>query len=213
MDNNRIDEYILSHIAAEPPHLTALNRHTQLHHLYGHQCSGHLQGRVLSMLSRMIAPRIIVELGCFTGYSTLCLVEGLRADGELHTIEINDEDADELTERFATDPRIHLHIGDALELLPTMPDGIDMAFIDANKRTYCEYLRLLLPKMRPGGFILADNTLWGEKVVDESAHDAQTRGIRRFNDMVADEFQHLSPVILPLRDGLTLMQVPPIAQP
>ncbi|MDE6509090.1 MAG: methyltransferase, partial [Muribaculaceae bacterium] len=105
------EDYILSHIDPEPQHLTALNRHTQLHHLYGHQCSGHYQGRLLSMISHMTRPKRIVELGCFTGYSTLCLAEGLAPDGELHTIEINDEDADELTERFADDTRIHLHIG------------------------------------------------------------------------------------------------------
>ncbi|MDE7144481.1 MAG: class I SAM-dependent methyltransferase, partial [Muribaculaceae bacterium] len=143
------EDYILSHIDPEPQHLTALNRHTQLHHLYGHQCSGHYQGRLLSMISHMTRPKRIVELGCFTGYSTLCLAEGLAPDGELHTIEINDEDADELTERFADDTRIHLHIGDALQLLTQIPGNWDLAFIDANKRHYCEYLDLLIPRMAP----------------------------------------------------------------
>lgn len=201
------EEYILAHIEPEPARLAELNRHTQLHHLYGHQCSGHYQGRLLSMLSAMMAPRRIIELGCFTGYSTLCLAEGLRPDGELHTIEINDEDADELSERFASDPRIHLHIGDALNLIPTLPSGWDLAFIDANKRHYCEYLELLLPRMRPGGIIMADNTLWGGKITDPSAHDTQTEGIRRFNDMVAAH-PELHPVILPVRDGLTLLRKP-----
>lgn len=198
------EEYILSHIEPEPPELAALNRHTQLHHLYGHQCSGHYQGRLLAMFSAMVAPRRIVELGCFTGYSTLCLAEGLHPEGELHTIEINDEDADELTKRFAADPRIHLHIGDALELLPTLGGEWDLAFIDANKRHYCQYLELLLPRMRRGGIIIADNTLWGGKIHDPKAHDAQTEGIRRFNDLVASR-PDLHPVILPVRDGLTLL--------
>lgn len=202
-----LEDYILAHIEPEPELLTALNRHTQLHHLYGHQCSGHYQGRLLSMLSHMVRPRRIIELGCFTGYSTLCLAEGLRADGELHTIEINDEDADELTERFSSDPRIHLHIGDAMELIPSLGTGWDLAFIDANKRNYCEYLEALLPRMNPGSIILADNTLWGGKITDATAHDAQTEGIRCFNDLVASR-PELHPVILPVRDGLTLLRLP-----
>lgn len=200
------EDYIAAHIEPEPAELTALNRHTQLHHLYGHQCSGHYQGRLLAALSAMARPRRIIELGCFTGYSTLCLAEGLTPDGQLHTIEINDEDADELTARFAPDPRIHLHIGDALELIPTLPSGWDLAFIDANKRHYCEYLDLLLPRMNPGATIIADNTLWGGKITDPDAHDAQTIGIRRFNDLVASR-PELHPVIIPVRDGLTLLRV------
>lgn len=199
------EDYILSHIDPEPQHLTALNRHTQLHHLYGHQCSGHYQGRLLSMISHMTRPKRIVELGCFTGYSTLCLAEGLAPDGELHTIEINDEDADELTERFADDNRIHLHIGDAQQLLTQIPGNWDLAFIDANKRHYCEYLDLLIPRMAPNGIILADNTLWGGKITDPTASDAQTEGIRRFNDMIASR-PELRVIILPIRDGLTIIR-------
>lgn len=200
-----IEDYILAHIEPEPPRLARLNRHTQLHHLYGHQCSGHLQGRVLSMLSRMIAPRLILELGTFTGYSALCLAEGLRPDGRLHTVERNDEDADTLRDLFASDPRIHLHIGDALSLAASLPGGWDLAYIDANKREYTEYLETLLPRMAPGGFIIADNTLWAGKVTDPADRDAQTLGIRRFNDRV----RSLAPIILPLRDGLTILQVKP----
>ena len=206
-----IDEYILTHIEPEPEHLARLNRHTQLHHLYSHQCSGHLQGRVLAMLSRMVRPQRIVELGTFTGYSTLCLAEGLLPDGELHTIEINDEDADELTERFASDPRIHLHTGDALQILPTLNPNDelwDLAFIDANKRVYTDYFHQLMPQMRPGAFIIADNTLWDGKLVDPHATDAQTLGIRQFNDLVTELASELHTVILPLRDGLTIMQKP-----
>jgi len=201
------ERYILEHIDAEPAVLAELNRTTHVRCLYSNMCSGHLQGRILKMLVRMISPRRVLELGTFTGYSALCLAEGLRPDGQLHTVEINDEDADELSERFASDPRIHLHIGDALEIIPSLPGGWDLAFIDANKRNYCDYLALLLPQMNPGSIILADNTLWGGKITDASSHDAQTEGIRRFNDLVAS-MTHLKPVILPLRDGLTIMRVP-----
>lgn len=202
-----LESYVLAHIAPEPEHLARLDRHTQLHHLYPHQCSGHLQGRVLSMLSALTAPRRILELGTFTGYSALCLAEGLAPDGELHTVEHNDEDADALTELFAADSRIKLHIGDAAELIEELPGPWDMAFIDANKREYVRYLQLLLPKMAPGALIIADNTLWAGKVADPSETDAQTRGIREFNDLVKSLADRLQPVILPLRDGMTLMRV------
>lgn len=199
-----LEAYILDHIAPEPPHLQRLNRHTLLHHLYSHQCSGHLQGRVLAMLSAMVRPKRILELGTFTGYSALCLAEGLAPGGELHTVEHNDEDAPDLRELFAThDPRIQLHTGDAAELIEALPGSWDLVFIDADKRQYDRYLQLLLPKMTPGGFILADNTLWGEKILNPDECDPQTEGIRRFNDLVA---QRLQPVILPLRDGLTILQ-------
>ncbi len=202
-----LESYVLAHIAPEPEHLARLDRHTQLHHLYPHQCSGHLQGRVLSMLSALTAPRRILELGTFTGYSALCLAEGLAPDGELHTVEHNDEDADALTSLFAGDSRIKLHIGDAAELIEELPGPWDLAFIDANKREYVRYLQLLLPKMAPGALIIADNTLWAGKVADPSETDAQTRGIREFNDLVKSLADRLHPVILPLRDGMTLMRV------
>ncbi len=202
-----LESYVLAHIAPEPEHLARLDRHTQLHHLYPHQCSGHLQGRVLSMLSALTAPRRILELGTFTGYSALCLAEGLDPDGELHTVEHNDEDADALTSLFAGDSRIKLHIGDAAELIEELPGPWDLAFIDANKREYVRYLQLLLPKMAPGALIIADNTLWAGKVADPSETDAQTRGIREFNDLVKSLADRLHPVILPLRDGMTLMRV------
>lgn len=199
-----LEQYILSHIQPEPDHLSRLNRRTYLHHLYPHQCSGHLQGRVLAMLSSLIAPKRILELGTFTGYSALCLAEGLLPDGELHTVEHNDEDAEALTQLFACDPRIHLHIGDASELIQSLPCPWDLAFIDANKREYSRYLSLLLPKMRPGGVILADNTLWAGKILNPDDNDAQTVGIRQFNDLA----KRFNPVILPLRDGLTIIRIP-----
>lgn len=205
--DNRLEEYILTHISAEPAHLAKLNRQTQLHHLYSHQCSGHLQGRVLSFLSKLVGPRRIIELGTFTGYSALCLAEGLARDGELYTVEHNEEDADTLTDLFSSDPRIHLYIGDASEAIEYLPGPWNLAFIDANKREYSKYLQLLLPRMAPGALIIADNTLWAGKVIDQAEHDAQTEGIRKFNDLVKSMASELQPVILPLRDGMTLLRV------
>ncbi|MDE6144881.1 MAG: O-methyltransferase [Muribaculaceae bacterium] len=206
--NPELEEYILNHIEPEPDHLSRLNRRTQLYHLYSRQCSGHLQGRLLSMLSNMVRPRRILELGTFTGYSALCLAEGLAEGGMLHTVEHNDEDEEDLKALFELhDPRIVLHIGDASEMIKQIDEEWDFVFIDANKREYVRYLELLLPKLKPGAFILADNTLWGGKLTDETEHDAQTEGIRSFNDFVASMSARLHPVILPLRDGMTLMRV------
>lgn len=202
-----LEEYVLSHIEPEPEHLQRLNRQTQLYHLYSRQCSGHLQGRLLSMLSHMICPHRILELGTFTGYSALCLAEGLADGGELHTVEHNDEDEAQLRELFATyDSRIKLHIGDASEMIQQLREPWDLVFIDANKREYLHYIQLLMPRLRPGAFILADNTLWDGKVTDPDSNDAQTLGIREFNDFVREHSAELSPVILPLRDGMTLMR-------
>lgn len=206
------DEYILGHISPEPPHLEHLYRHTHLTCLYPRMCSGHLQGRLLAMLTAMIKPRRVLELGAFTGYSALCLAENLGEGCELHTVEVDDEMADHLTELFATSPggdRITLHIGDACEVIPTLSGTWDLVYVDANKRDYVAYLDLLIPRMSPGGFILADNTLWDDKVLDTDVHhDAQTTGLARFNDLVASD-PRLETVILPLRDGLTLIRVKP----
>lgn len=205
-----IDDYIASHIEPEPEYLRKLYRRTYLTTTYPRMCSGHVQGRILAMLSRMAAPRRIIELGTFTGYSALCLAEGLSPDGELHTIEIDDEFEDRLSEQFDSSPfagRIHLHIGDALSLIPTLEGPWDMAFIDANKRHYTDYYHLLLPSMRQGGIILADNTLWSGKVATSSpATDPQTRGILEFNEMVARD-PRVTVAMLPLRDGLTVIRV------
>ena len=202
-----LEEYVLAHIAPEPEHLKRLNRQTQLYHLYSRQCSGHLQGRLLSMLSHMIRPERILELGTFTGYSALCLAEGLAPGGVLHTVEHNDEDEAQLHELFsAYDSRIKLHIGDASELIQEIKEPWDLVFIDANKREYLRYLQLLISELKPGAFILADNTLWDGKVTNPEHKDAQTEGIREFNDFVRKHSDLFSPVILPIRDGMTLMR-------
>ena len=207
---DELEEYIERHIDAEPAELRALWRRTHLRHVYPRMCSGHLQGRVLRMLAAIAAPRRVVELGTFTGYSALCLAEAMPPDGELHTIEIDDEMEPELLELFGR-PRggapVTLHIGDALEILPTLAAPWDMAFIDANKRHYIDYYELLVPRMRPGGIILADNTLWSGKILHpEAARDAQTRALLDFNDHVAAD-PRTETVILPLRDGLSVVRI------
>ena len=209
---NRLNEYISSHISPEPPLLAETYLHTHIYHLYPRMCSGHIQGRILKMLTAMIAPKRILELGTFTGYSALCLAEGMPADGHLHTVEIDDEMEDELRGRFARSEaadRIHLHLGDALEIVPTLEkEGpFDLVFIDANKRLYPEYFEMTVKMVRPGGFIIADNTLWDGKVAEENPDtDPQTRGIMAFNDLVAND-PRVETAMIPLRDGLTILRV------
>jgi Predicted O-methyltransferase len=170
--------------------------------------SGHLQGRVLKMLVRMCQPWRILEIGTYTGYATICLAEGLPKGGEIHTVEIDDELEDFIKEQFEkTDlkNKIHLHIGDALDIIPQLDGFFDMIFIDADKRLYCQYYDLVFDKLRPGGIILADNTLWDGKVL-ETPHpsDRQTIGIQEFNKKIKND-KRVEKVILPLRDGLTLI--------
>lgn len=207
--SEELEEYILAHIDEEGEALSQLNRETHLYHLRPRMCSGHLQGRLLKMFVRMINPQNILELGTFTGYSALCLAEGLTApDAELHTIEIDDELEDFIRNHFEASPladRIHLHIGDARKILPTLGKTFDLVFMDANKREYCEYYDLVFPLLSPGGFIIADNTLWDGKVVDWGKKlDTQTEGILKFNDYVAHD-DRVEKVIIPLRDGLTII--------
>lgn len=210
MSDQLIEEYISAHISEEPPLLAQTYRETHLHHLYSRMCSGHVQGRLLKMLTAMIRPRRVLELGAFTGYSTLCMAEALEPGAELHTVEIDDELEDELLERFSraqTAGSITLHIGDALEVLPTMEGKWDMVFMDANKRHYPQYYEMLVDRVNPGGYIIADNTLWDGKVAQTPPpSDAQTRGIMEFNDMVAKD-SRVEVCIVPVRDGLTIIRI------
>ena len=205
-----LDEYILSHIDGEGDYLHALWRDTQLRLSYGQMASGHLQGRVLKMLVRMAKPLRVLELGTFSGYATLCMAEGLPEGAELHTFEVFDENEDFLRQWLGGSPykdKIHLHIGDALELVPQMEGGWDFVYVDADKREYVSYYEMLLPLMHPGGFIVADNTLWYGHVLEEAREsDLQTRGVQAFNDFVAADHR-VEKVILPLRDGLTVIRV------
>ena len=208
-ETEKLDDYILTHIDTEPEHLRKLDRDTHIRLLYPRMCSGHLQGRMLKMFVRMIKPVNVLELGTFSGYSAQCLAEGLLADdAHIHTIEIDDELEDFLSEHFAQSPvgsRITLHIGDAADILPRMQQTFDLVFIDANKRQYVEYYELAMQHLAPGGFIIADNTLWYGKVAAHPAKtDAQTQGILDFNNRVAAD-PRVEKVIVPLRDGLTII--------
>ncbi len=205
------ETYIAGHIDPEGDYLHALWRATQLHSPYGQMASGHIQGRLLKMFVRMIRPRFVLELGTFSGYSALCMAEGLEGDAQLHTFEVFDEQEDFIRKWFQGSPyaeRLHLHIGDALELVPKMDIQWDLAFVDADKRQYIDYYEMLLPRMRKGGFILADNTLWYGHVLEDrqKESDLQTRGIMEFNEKVAAD-NRVEKVILPIRDGLTIIRL------
>ena len=207
-----LNEYIEQHCSPESDVLRQITRSTHLEVINPRMLSGHVQGRVLSMLSQMIQPRRILELGTFTGYSALCLAEGLTADGRLITIEHNDEMEDSIRRNLSLSPlgeKIELVIGDAKEILENfeLGEGLDLVFIDADKKEYCEYLDLIMPLMRKGGWILADNTLWDGHIIDPAYDkDRQTVALRAFNDKVAAD-ERLEKVILPLRDGLTIIRV------
>ncbi len=215
-----LQEYIEQHSSPENEVLATITRNTYNHVLNAHMLSGQVQGRVLSMLSHMIRPKRILELGTFTGYSALCLAEGLAEDGRLITIEHNDELEDTIRKNLSLSPlgaKIELIIGDAKEVLDRFAQRqktatlkgeslFDLIFIDADKREYCAYLDLVLPLVAEGGFILADNTLWDGHIVDPNYDkDKQTLGLRAFNEKVAAD-ERLEQVILPLRDGLTLIR-------
>ena len=204
-----MDQYILDHIDAEPEYLYRLYRATNIYLLHGRMASGHLQGRLLKMLVQMIRPQNILEVGTFSGYSAICMAEGLDEGGRVYTFEVNDEQEDFTRPWIEQSPvadRIEFIIGDAITEAPRLGVTFDMVFIDGDKRTYVETYEMALTVTRPGGFIIADNTLWDGHVVDPAYdHDHQTQGIRRFNDHVAAD-PRVEKVILPLRDGLTLIR-------
>ncbi|MBR5988519.1 MAG: O-methyltransferase [Prevotella sp.] len=204
-----IDEYIQQHIDPEGDYLYRLFRATNIHTIHGRMASGHLQGRLLKMLVRMIRPKNILEVGTFSGYSAISMAEGLEGDGHLYTFEINDEMEDFTRPWIEGSPvadKITFLIGDALTEAPKLGILFDMAFIDGDKRTYRETYEMVMGILRPGGFILADNTLWDGHVVDHAYdRDQQTRGIDSFNEYIARD-ERVEKVILPLRDGLTLIR-------
>ena len=203
-----IEEYILQHIDEEGDLLKNLNRDAHVNLLRPRMLSGHLQGRLLKMFCRLVQPKRILEIGTYTGYATLCLAEGAPDDAEIHTLEVNDELEDFIMKHLhksKLEDKIHLHIGDALEIIPTLHETFDLVFIDANKRHYCQYYDLIFDKVRPGVLIIADNTLWDGKVLETPHHtDKQTIGIQEFNNMIAKD-NRTEKVILPMRDGLTLI--------
>ena len=205
-----LDEYVLSHIDAEPEYLHRLWRATNVHMLHGRMASGHLQGRLLKMFVKMVNPLNIIEVGTFSGYSALCMAEGLSGEGHLYTFEINDEQEPFTRKWIEESPwadRITFIIGDAASEAKKIGKRFDLAFLDGDKRTYVETYEALLPLMNQGGFILADNTLWDGHVTEaEYDNDRQTVGIRRFNDYITSD-NRVEKVILPLRDGLTIIRI------
>ncbi len=208
MWSEAIEEYILSHSDDEGELLAALNRDANVNLLRPRMLSGHLQGRILKMFCRMLAPKRVLEIGTYTAYATLCMAEGMAPDGRIHTIEINDEMEDFINKYLDRSPhkeKITVHFGDALEVIPKLRGEFDLVFIDADKRLYSEYYDLVFPMVRPGGLILADNTLWDGHVVEvPRSADKQTLGIMAFNDKIKRD-DRVEKVILPLRDGLTMI--------
>ena len=211
MLSEAIEEYILRHIEPESDYLRRLYRATNIHLLRGRMASGHLQGRLLKMLVQMVHPRNILEVGTFSGYSAICMAEGLDDNGKVYTFEINDEQEDftrPWIEGSDVADRIEFIIGDAITEAPKLGLEFDMAFIDGDKRTYVETYEMAMTVVRKGGFIIADNTLWDGHVVERQylEHDRQTQGIKSFNEYVAHD-DRVEQVILPLRDGLTLLRI------
>lgn len=208
MNTEGLEDYILSHIDGEGELLSALNRDAHVNLLRPRMIAGHLQGRILKMFCRMLNTRRVLEIGTYTGYATICMAEGLPEGGLIHTIEVNDEMEAFIMKYVSQSPdkdKIRLHIGDAMDIVPRLNETFDMVFIDADKRHYWDYYQMVFPRVRKGGVILADNTLWDGKVADgQTWHDKQTAGILYFNEKTKED-AGIEKVILPLRDGLTVI--------
>ena len=203
-----IEEYIVEHLGLENSVLTDLYRYTHLNVTYPGMISGHEQGRLLSMLSHMAQPELILEIGTFTGYSTICLAEGMKTNGRLHTIEKDDEKAEiaaAFFEKAGIADKIVLHIGDALDIIPKFGIVFDVVFIDAAKKQYLEYYHLIINKVRSKGFILVDNILWYGKVANPHAQDETTKELRRFNDYVRTD-KRIERAIVQNRDGMFILR-------
>jgi len=202
-----IDDYALGHTSPESDLLKKINRETHAEILMPRMVSGHLQGRFLSMVSHMIQPQVVLEIGTYTGYSAICLAEGLALNGKLVTIDVNEELETRVRSYFSQaglENRVDYLIGDAAKLIPTLVDQFDLVFIDADKENYSLYYNLVFEKVRLGGFILADNVLWSGKVV-QSKIDKDTKAVREFNRKVADD-PRVTTMLLPLRDGIMLIK-------
>ena len=205
--DQKLDDYVCAHTENEPEVLNELNRKTHLTVLRSRMLSGHFQGRLLSMLSHMIQPERILEIGTYTGYSAICLAEGLTENGKLTTIDINEELEDiarEFIQKANLDNKIEYIIGDAMQIVPQLDELFDLVFIDADKKNYCNYYHLVFDKVKPGGYILADNVLWSGKVVEDyEALDSETKIIMDYNKMVHED-PRVQEILLPIRDGLML---------
>lgn len=205
-----LEDYIEQHSEKEPAHLAALNKETYQKILLPRMLSGHFQGRVLSMLSKLIRPKNILEIGTYTGYSALCLCEGMQENGQLHTIDIKEELVDFQRKHFDKSPwgnQIVQHLGEAIAIIPTIGLTFDLVFIDADKENYLNYFELIVPKMNKGGIILSDNVLWSGKVVEPlQKNDLSTKVLLEYNQLLAND-SRVETVLLPIRDGLTVSRV------
>jgi len=204
----QIEKYIEGHCTPEPDLLHRINRETHLEVLLPRMLSGQVQGRFLSMLSWMMRPKRILEIGTYTGYSALCLAEGLAEDGKLVTLDINEELEDRVRGYFEAagiSSKVDFRIGNALEIIPSLEEVFDLVFIDADKKNYWNYFELVIDKVRPGGMILADNVLWSGKIADEEKKDKDTLALRQFNRNVHQD-PRVENVIVPLRDGISMIR-------
>lgn len=205
-----LDEYALKHTQKEPELLARLSRETYQKILQPRMLSGHYQGRLLSMLSKIINPEFILEIGTYTGYSALCLAEGLQKKGELHTIDINEELVDFQEKYFKISEykdQIYTHLGNALNIIPTLKPKFDLIFMDADKPNYPAYFNLIIDKIKPGGVLLTDNVLWSGKVIEDIKEDDEsTKALINYNKLIAED-PRLETILLPIRDGLSITRV------
>ena len=203
----KLDDYVVAHSQDEPELLQQLTRETYQKILQPIMLSGPYQGRVLSMISKLIRPKSVLELGTFTGYATLCLAEGLHPEGEIHTIDVNEELEDfqrKYFDKSGYGTQIHQHLGSAIDILPTLDKTFDLVFIDADKPNYVNYFHLIIDKLNPGGIILSDNVLWHGKVIEPvNAKDVSTKAVLEFNTLLKND-NRIETVLLPIRDGLTI---------
>lgn len=208
--SQELEDYIEQHSEKEPAHLAALNKETYQKILLPRMLSGHFQGRVLSMLSKLIRPVNILEIGTYTGYSALCLCEGMQESGQLHTIDIKEELVNFQRKHFDKSPwgkQIVQHLGNAIEIIPTLDLKFDLVFIDADKENYLNYFELIVPKMNKGGIILSDNVLWSGKVLEPlQKNDKSTEVLLEYNQLLKND-PRVETVLLPIRDGLTVSRV------
>jgi len=209
LNTHEIEEYITKYSDTEDPILQELSRETNLKILRPRMISGNIQGKFLELITKMLKPEKILEIGTYTGYSAICFAKGLSNTGKLHTIEINDELEDFILKYFEkanVQNKIELHIGSALDIIPQLENNFDLVFIDADKRQYIDYYKLIINKVKSGGFIIADNVLWNGKVIEiDKQDDAYTKGIMEFNSYIKND-NRVENVILPIRDGLTLIR-------
>lgn len=207
-DAETLDRYLGEHSSGEDPLLAELSRHTYLKEVHPRMLSGHILGSFLTMFSKMLSPQQILEIGTYTGYSAICLARGLKKGGRLMTIEVNDElrkTAELFFEKAGLLSKIKLINGDALDAIPTLKGPFDLVFIDAHKDDYINYYNLIIDKVPSGGYILADNVLWGGKVMDKKGYDATTRNIHLFNQIITED-SRVENLLLPIRDGIMVIK-------